>query len=56
MSYTGISAFSIYACNESKSVLARDLGNGRKHHEKLAKRISYGCISQKKERAYAERM
>ena len=30
------------ASNEPKSVLARDLGDCRDNHEKLAKRVSYG--------------
>ena len=31
----------IYAGNEPKSVLARDLGDCRDNHEKLAKRVSH---------------
>ena len=33
-----------YASNEPKSMLARDLGDCRDNHEKLAKRVSYGYI------------
>ncbi len=39
--------FLIYASNEPKSVLARDLGDCRDNHEKLAKRVSYGLREQR---------
>ena len=33
----------IYAGNEPKSVLARDLGDCRDNYEKLAERVSHSC-------------
>ena len=36
----------IYAGNEPKSVLARDLGDCRNNYEKLAKRVSYSLHRQ----------
>lgn len=45
MAFVAVPYF-IYASNESKSVLARDLGDCRDNYKKLAERVShsYSCL------------